>query len=190
MDFTRADMTNTTHTVKLLLSDIGLDEYRFALEPRGAQTQVRIEYAATDGWRSTSFVVDDTALSASRRDRRAREALAREWCDRLVRAKRRANVAEDLRAEAIALGRAWAEQKAEALRETQPSADWPDFWDDADAGALPVDLEASRLDEMRAAATRAARERWREIVREQRERYSAGDDDDRELVGATVRPGP
>lgn len=182
-------MTNTTRTVKLLLSRIGLDEYRFALEPRGTQTLVRIEYAASDGWRSTNFMVDDADLAASRRDRRARDGLLRDWCNRLIRAKRRADVAEDLRAEATALGRAWAEQKAEELRDGASPAEWPDFWDEAENGALPPDLDAAQLEEMSLAASRAARERWRELVREERAQADLVEEQDRELITAKTRPG-
>ena len=69
-----------------------------------------------------------------------RSGLATEWRQKLARAKRRTEPGEDRRAEAIALGRAWADEKANTLRDDVPAADWPDFWNETSNGPLPLDV--------------------------------------------------
>lgn len=72
------------------------------------------------------------------------------------------------RTEAIALGRRWADERADALRDALPAADWPDFWDDAKDGPLPIGIRGARRRVFVATARRAARDRWRELLAEQR----------------------
>lgn len=92
---------------------------------------------------------------------------------------------EDHRAESVALGQAWAEAKAESYRVRVCVAEWPDFWDDADDGGLPPGLDPGELEPMRHAANRAARERWGELLADQR--TSESDDGGPDEPGAAAQ---
>jgi hypothetical protein len=105
---------------------------------------------------------------ASRRDPNVQNTLSRKWRTSLEHALYKSDVIEARAAEAIALGRAWAEEKANALRSRVPVAEWPDFWDDAEHGPLPLELTLTERGQMRVAANRAARERWLELIQDQR----------------------
>jgi hypothetical protein len=167
MDFRRFDVGNATEAVRLLLEELALEEYRFTIGVREPESEVRVEYAASDGWRNATLTVPDSALLKSRQDSKVRNNLATEWRQKLTRAKRRTEPREDRRAEATALGRAWAEEKANALRDDVPAADWPDFWEEASNGPLPLELEWEERSDMLMSATRAAQDRWRELRSEQ-----------------------
>ena len=78
------------------------------------------------------------------------------------------NISETRRLEAVALGHAWADQRAERLRDRLPADEWPDFWDDADNGPLPEDTDAEAQAGLGSVASRAAHERWRELTEHQR----------------------
>ena len=56
---------------------------------------VRSEYAASDGCRSATLIVPDSALLKSRQDSKVRSGLATAWHQKLARAKRRTEPAED-----------------------------------------------------------------------------------------------
>lgn len=168
MEWTHANLTSATEAVSELLGRLGLEEYLFAVEPRGARCEVRVEYAATEGWRSALLYVDDATLLRSRHDPNAQNTLSRKWRADLKHARYKSSVEEARAAEAIALGRAWAEEKANELRRRVSVAEWPDFWDDAEQGPLPLELTLSERREMRAIANRAARERWLELLADQR----------------------
>jgi hypothetical protein len=91
------------------------------------------------------------------------------------------------RAEAIALGRAWADELAERYRDETPAADWPDFWDDADDGPLPTNLRPEQRAAMKRVAHRAAHERWIELVADQRAAESIDEDTlEREAAAAQL----
>jgi hypothetical protein len=177
MDFKRADLANAAEAIRLLLSELALQDYRFTIDPREPGSDVGIEYAATDGWRTATLHVGDAALLASRTDREVRSHLASQWGDRLIHAKRRTQAQEDRRAEATALGRAWADEKANVLRDRIPAADWPDFWDEADNGQLPLDIDAEQGGQMLVSANRAAHDRWAELLKEQRSVESTEEDE-------------
>lgn len=168
MEWTHANLTSATEAVSELLARLGLQRYLFAVEPRGAGCEVRLEYAATEGWKTTTLQVDDATLLASHRDPNVHDALARKWRASLKHALYKHEVKEARAAEAIALGRAWAEEKANSLRAQVSVAQWPDFWDDAEHGPLPLELTLTERREMQAAANRAARERWLELLQDQR----------------------
>jgi hypothetical protein len=184
MDFKRVDVGNATEAVRLLLEELALEEYRFTIGLREPVSEVRVEYAASDGWRNATLTVPDAALLKSRQDSKLRSGLATEWRHRLTRAKRRTSTREDRRAEATALGRAWADEKANALRNDVLAADWPDFWDDASNGPLPPELTREERSEMLVSATRAAQERWRELRSEQLHVESIEEDDGESEAGA------
>jgi hypothetical protein len=96
------------------------------------------------------------------------------------------DVREAQRAECVALGYSWAEEKAERYRQRVSVAEWPDFWDDADDGRLPLELDSSSVELMRHTANRAARERWIELLTDQRS--SEGDEGDEQFEpGAASR---
>lgn len=167
MDFKRMDIGNATEAVRLLLEELALEEYRFSVGLREPESAVHVEYAANDGWRSVTLTVPDATLLKSREERDVRSGLAATWRQKLVHARRRVDEREDRRAEAIALGRNWADEQAERLRDSVPGADWPDFWSEADNGPLPLGLGWEERGEMFVAATRAAQERWRDLRDEQ-----------------------
>ncbi|HVZ35044.1 MAG TPA: hypothetical protein VG963_21610 [Polyangiaceae bacterium] len=83
-----------------------------------------------------------------------------------------------LEAEAIALGRAWAHEKARQLELTRAPEDWPDFWSEADDGPLPRNVPSSARSRLRREASSAARERWRELVAEARSEAVLGEETD------------
>jgi len=167
MDFRRVDVGNATEAVRLLLEELALEEYRFTIGLREPVSEVRVEYAASDGWRNATLTVPDAALLKSREDGQVRSGLATEWRQKLTRAKRRTETRGDRRAEATALGRAWADEKANALRDDVPAADWPDFWDEASNGPLPDNVAWAERSDMLVSAIRAAQDRWRELRSEQ-----------------------
>jgi hypothetical protein len=75
---------------------------------------------------------------------------------------------ETTKGNAVALGRGWAEKRAEALRGRVPAEQWPETWDDADNGPLPTNTdEADRL-RLCIGASYAAHARWRELLDQQR----------------------
>jgi hypothetical protein len=177
MDFNRADLASATEAIRLLLSELALEDYRFTIGPREPESEVGVEYAASDGWRTATLHVGDAALLASRTDPNVRRQLASQWRERLIHAKRRTDAQEDRRAEATALGRAWADEKANTLRDRVPAADWPDFWDETSNGQLPLDIQGEELAEMSVSATRAAHDRWAELLNDQRSVESIEEDD-------------
>jgi hypothetical protein len=186
MDFKRADLANATEAIRLLLSELALEDYRFTIEPREPESDVGVEYAATDGWRCAKLRVRDAALLASRTDPGVRSQLASQWGERLAHAKRRSETEEDVRVEGTALGHSWADQKANALRDRIRASDWPDFWEEASNGPLPRDLAGEQRDVLLASASRAAHERWLELLNEQRSVEST-EEDEHELEAAAAR---
>lgn len=194
MKLTRQELAAATASVRELLERLRLQQYQFAVEPRPDGCDVRIEYAASDGWRTAVLHVEERALASTRKEHGARQRLLGEWRRRLQHAvltpephhpPERSAMERALVAEAIALGRAWAHGKADELRDRVPATDWPDFWDSADDGELPEGLDARELEQLRTEATRAARERWRELLTEQRSAESV-DEAERELDASTA----
>lgn len=177
MEWTHANLTRATEAVSDLLGRLGLQEYLFAVEPRGAECEVRVEYAATEGWKSATLHIADGVLLESRQDSSVHGEISRKWRAQLKHARYKDSVKEVRNAEGVALGRAWAEEKANALRLRVPVAQWPDFWDDAEHGPLPLELTLSERREMQVTANRAARERWLELLADQRSAESEGSDD-------------
>lgn len=176
MDWTSANLKGAIKAVSELLARLGLHGYRFTLEPSPSGWDVRVEYAATDGWRCALLRVDHEALLAGQLDERQQRTLLRKWRAGLKHAEYSPQLKETRRAEAIALGRVWADEKADAIRDRVPAGQWPDFWVDAEHGPLPIDLTLTERHEMRHAANRAARERWVELVAEQRSAESIEDE--------------
>ncbi len=73
---------------------------------------------------------------------------------------------------ARAVGRTWAEAKADVLRGNIPAGNWPDLWQDKWAGQLPFDeagLQQRERSALLAAANVAAAKRWAELVEQSRE---------------------
>lgn len=101
-----------------------------------------------------------------------------------VNQERQTRAAEARVAEAMALGHAWAAEKADEYRDRVPAAEWPDFWDDRDDGPLPRELDAAERERMRRIANRAARERWLELVADQRAAESTEEDEDEAAAAA------
>lgn len=167
MDFKPVDIRNATEAVHLLLEELALEEYRFSVGLGAPETEVHVEYAARDGWRTVTLSVPDSVLLKSREEQAVLSSLAAQWRQMLPHARRRTDAREDRRAEATALGRVWAEAKAGELRDRIPAADWPDFWREADNGPMPLGLDWDERGEMFVCATRAAQERWRDLRTDQ-----------------------
>ena len=89
---------------------------------------------------------------------------------------------------ALAAGHSWAELKAEALRGTLAASEWPDAWDDRENPSIPFskhELTATDWIALSSLASRAAHERWLELVIEQRSIESFdGDADDDEVAAS------
>lgn len=75
---------------------------------------------------------------------------------------------ETRRLEAVACGRAWADERARSLRGHLPAEQWPEAWDDAANGSLPSAADGAEQLRLSIAASHAARERWHELVVRQR----------------------
>jgi hypothetical protein len=176
MEWTTANLKAATQAVNELLARLGLQGYRFSLEPSTSGWDVRVEYAATGGWKSALLRVDRATLLGADLDGGQHGTLLRKWRASLRHAEYSPRVKAARTAEGIALGRVWAEMKASDIRDRVPADQWPDFWDDAEHGALPTDLTPTERLDMQRAANRAARERWIELVAEQRSAESAEDD--------------
>jgi hypothetical protein len=88
--------------------------------------------------------------------------------------------------DAVARGRAWADERARRLRDQLPAEQWPEAWDDADNGTLPGDADGAEQLRLRMAASRAARERWHELVVQQR----SAEDREREQQPLNVQEWP
>jgi hypothetical protein len=177
MAWSYSDMTRAREAVEAALTRLGLAEYLFTVVPTGAECDVRIEYAATEGWKMATLRVAEGELLASAADHVVQARLVREWRNELTHARYLAGVDEALRAEAVALGQAWADEKADALRDRVPAEQWSDFWDDAEDQPLPSELHG-----VREHANRAARQRWIELVSEQRSVESAEPETERAEV--------
>jgi hypothetical protein len=80
--------------------------------------------------------------------------------------------------DAEALGRSWAEQKAETLREL-PAVDWPDIWEPRPGTELPFakELSAAERESLLRVAHHEAAERWAELVTAEREIEDAADEE-------------
>jgi hypothetical protein len=168
MEWTAKDRAQATSVVSTLLGRLGLQQYSFLVRPRAARCDVHVEYASMAGWNGTTLLFDAAQLLAAARERGAARELTIAIKAKLKQARYAANAAEARRAEGIALGRAWASDKADELRGAIDPADWPDFWDEADAGPLPGDMSLAEQRELYNRATLAARERWVDIVADER----------------------
>lgn len=156
-----------TSVVSRLLGGLGLERYSFLVRPRAAQCDVLVEYVSTAGWKRATLTLDARQLFAAADDDAAREVAA-VIRGELKQASYSANAKEARRAEGIALGNAWASDRANQLRGIIDPANWPDHWQDADAGPLPEEVSESERLELYELATRAARERWIELVADAR----------------------
>jgi hypothetical protein len=168
MEWTSTKKANATSIINRLLGRLGLEQYSFLVRPRADRCDVLIEYAATAGWKSATLSLDGSQLLAAASDGDAKRELGAVIKGKLKQARYSAGAMEALRAEGMALGAAWATDKANELRGVVEPADWPDFWNDADAGSLPEELSESERCEICYWANRVARERWIELVADER----------------------
>lgn len=81
-------VSSATEAVDKLLDELALAAYLFSLEPKQQNWEVRIEYAALDGWKTATLLVDGATLLSSRRDNAARRRLLEEWGHLLAAARR------------------------------------------------------------------------------------------------------
>lgn len=90
--------------------------------------------------------------------------------------------------QAVSAGRRWADEKAAALEGTSPR-DWPEDWDLAWSGELhleprPPKLSREELADLLDRATRAARDRWTEILEAERSLEESGESNSEERAVA------
>jgi len=83
MPLSAADLEGATQATYALLEELGLRAYRFAIEPRDAAWEVKLECAVDDAWEALTLQVDKGLLLASRDDDAARARVVTEWRDRL-----------------------------------------------------------------------------------------------------------
>jgi hypothetical protein len=168
MEWTPMKKARATSIVSWLLGGLGLERYSFLVRPRAAHCDVLVEYASTAGWKVVTLTLDASRLLAAASEEDVARGLTAVIRGKLKLASYTASAMEARRAEGIALGNAWAIDRANELRGVVEPADWPDFWDDADAGLLPEELSESERREVYELATRVARERWIELVADAR----------------------
>jgi hypothetical protein len=168
MEWTGENRAQATSVVSTLLGRIGLQGYAFVVRPRAARCDLHLEYASGAGWNSTTISLDAARLLAAALDERAAREVTGAIRARLKQARFAASAAEARRAEAVALGTAWANDRADELRGAVAPEDWPDFWEEAASGPLPGDMPDAEQRELYARATSAARERWVELVADER----------------------
>jgi hypothetical protein len=70
-------------TVAKLLTDLGLQNYRFDVEPQDDGWQVRLEYAADAAWREATLRIDQRGLEKAVRDSAARREIVAQWKEQL-----------------------------------------------------------------------------------------------------------
>lgn len=169
MEWTAKNRAQATSVVSTLLGRLGLRQYSFLVRPRAGRCEVHVEYASTAGWNVASLSLDAAHLLAAASEEDVARALTTAIKAKLKLARYAASVEEARRAEGIALGKAWASDKADELRGAIDPEDWPDFWSEADAGPLPEDLTLAEQRELFQRATSAARERWIELVADERQ---------------------
>jgi hypothetical protein len=168
MEWTAENRTGATSIVSALLGRLGLEQYWFLVRPRATRCDVHVEYASTEGWNSATLSLDAAKLLAAPSNADISRELTAAFESRLKQARYAASAAEARRVEGVALGRAWAHDKAEELRGAIAPEEWPDFWNEADAGPLPEDMSLAQQRELYEVATAAARERWIELVADER----------------------
>ena len=81
-------VSSATEAVDVLLGELALAAYVFVVEPKRQSWEVKIEYAALDGWRTATLTVDGKDLLSSRHDNAARRRLLEEWGHALASARR------------------------------------------------------------------------------------------------------
>jgi hypothetical protein len=185
MDWTEQNIRAAKLAVEQLLNGLALQAYRFRVRPHGTEWEVSVEYPVSQGWKTALLRVGDVALLRSLQDERLQDTLAAGWLQQLSGARRSADRAAVLAIEARALGYAWAEERADQLR-PRPAEEWPDFWQIADEGPLPADIPLRDRRDMQVRASAAARERWREIVADERT-AAALEPDQEQAAAAAVR---
>lgn len=168
MEWTGKNRAQATAVVSTLLGRLGLQGYAFVVRPRAARCDLHLEYASSAGWNSTTLSLDAARLLAAGLDEGAARELTAAIKARLKQARFAASAAEARRAEAIALGKAWADDRADELRGSIDPVEWPDFWDEAASGPLPEDMSVAEQRALYTLATSAARERWVELVADER----------------------
>jgi hypothetical protein len=88
MEWTYENLIRAREIVAGLLDQLELDAYLFGVEPKDERWEVRVEYAATDGWRTSTIMLDDDSLLASSRDPAGRRKALDSFRQALVRANR------------------------------------------------------------------------------------------------------
>ena len=84
MTLSAEDLEGATQATYALLEELGLRAYRFAVEPRDAKWQVKLEREVDEGWEEVTLPVDIGLLLASRRDAGARARVVEQWRERLA----------------------------------------------------------------------------------------------------------
>lgn len=89
MEISVAEVAAARETVAELLEKLRVDACLFDLEPRQNDWAVTIECAIEEGWEALTLNIARQELSRAHQDERVREALLRNWRERLAMCKRR-----------------------------------------------------------------------------------------------------
>jgi hypothetical protein len=73
------ELIRTREAAQRLLEHLGLEAYLFEVEPAAGDWRLRVECAATEGWRTTTLSLDKEDLIASAADIDAYRRLLEEW---------------------------------------------------------------------------------------------------------------
>jgi hypothetical protein len=84
MDWSGTDLKRATETAGTLLEEFGLEAYLFAIEPRDAEWELKLECAVKEGWQMVALPVDVEVLLASRTHDDVRARLLRSWSARIT----------------------------------------------------------------------------------------------------------
>lgn len=88
MPLSAHDLIEAKEATAELLEQLGLDAYIFEVEPCEGPWEVHIECAHSGGWQTIAIAVEREQLVASRSDQADRDALLKDWRERLSECRR------------------------------------------------------------------------------------------------------
>ncbi len=84
MPLSTGELARARDVVGGLLEELHLGAYRYEVEPREQDWEVRIECAVNDGWMSRTLAVDKEDLMRGDEDAAVRQRLLAEWATALA----------------------------------------------------------------------------------------------------------
>lgn len=83
MASTTSEIAEAREAVAELLEELGLEAYLFAVEPRNAEWELKVDCAMDGNWETVTIPVPKEWVMKSREDTLIRQRLLRDWQDRL-----------------------------------------------------------------------------------------------------------